>query len=432
MLEKLSTSRAMLLFQIMRQGGLLLIAICLTQVGLTPEAIGEYEQLVFVGYAVSFFWISGLTQGLLSYYPRLAGTDQAGFLRAVAVAFFLFTATVVIVLDQFPWAIQLLTGKSTLPLWALFRWFLLFNLPSYLVEYVLLLRQRARVIVGYGLLAYGAQVLVMLIPLLLGWPFVYCFWGLATLAVFKFCWLAVMLWRRGGPMRLPLGMIRTWLTISWPLVLYALLGGLMPTFDQWLVNFWFAGDSAQFAFFRYGARELPLVLAFTEAFNAALVPRIAASFGTGLPAVKRQTRMMMHGLFPLSIVLVLTSFWWFPRVFSSAFTASIPVFNIFLLLIISRVVFSRTLLVGLQENKIVLYISLIELSVNILLSLVFIRYWGISGVAWATVIAFSLEKALQVGWLHYRHQVRWSTYLDIPWWLGYSSILLVAFFLVSQ
>ncbi len=66
-------------FQVMRQAGALLVSVLLAQSALTPSEIGIYEQWMFVQYALSFFWVSGLVQGFLTHYHRVDPEKRADF-----------------------------------------------------------------------------------------------------------------------------------------------------------------------------------------------------------------------------------------------------------------------------------------------------------------------------------------------------------------
>ena len=244
----------------------------------------------------------------------------------------------------------------------------------------------------------------------------------------KFGWLLFFVWRHGR-WGLRLDLVRNWLWLSLPLVLYTLTAGFNQAFDNWLVNFFYSGDEERFAIFRYGARELPLVMALASAFGTAMLPEIAADLNDGLAQIRRKSRKLFHLLFPVSIALVLTSRWWFPIVFSEAFRESILIFNIFLLIIISRLVFSRTVLVGLNANRVILIISLVELAANVGFSFYLIPLWGLAGVATGTVLAHFLEKVLICAYLYWRFRVPVGAYTDLRWYFVYSAVLLAGFFI---
>lgn len=124
------------------------------------------------------------------------------------------------------------------------------------------------------------------------------------------------------------------------------------------------------------------------------------------------------------------SHWLYPKIFNPDFSESAVIFNIYLLLIISRLVFPHTLLIGMKKTKIVMYASVAELILNVFLSIIFIRIWGIVGVAFATVIAFAFQKTI---WLTYNKTalgISPKDYIPLKTLSIYSFITLVVFFLM--
>ena len=214
-----------------------------------------------------------------------------------------------------------------------------------------------------------------------------------------------------------------------PLILYAILGGLLPAFDGWLVGYLFEGDEEMFAVFRYGAQELPLALALTNAFSNVMVVEVAADIKRALPLIKARSLRLFHLLFPLSILLMLLSPLLFPLIFNADFSKSVPVFQVYLFVIISRLVFSSTLMIGLKANSTLTWIGGLELLVNIGCSFYLGQKLGLVGIALGTLIAFSFEKVMQCIYLSRKHGISPKEYLDFRWFFGYSALLLCAFLL---
>lgn len=203
----------------------------------------------------------------------------------------------------------------------------------------------------------------------------------------------------------------------------------MQTFDGWIINYWYEGDPEKFAVFRYGARELPLVLALSAAFGSAMLPEIRKDRKKALEAIRYKSLRLFHWLFPLSALLLAFSDYWFPFVFTSAFQESVILFDTYLIIVCSRLIFSRTVLIGMQDNRMVLYISVAELLINIGLSFYFIAHFGLFGVALATLLAFSLEKVFLCIYLWYRHGIPVRRYAHLAWWGAYSVIIVFLFLL---
>ncbi len=425
----LTNTGALQLFYLFRQGSVVIIAILLAKSRLSLADIGGYEMLMYVGYALSFWWLTGLVQGLLSQYPRLDAKAQRKLLFN-AYGLFVVISGVILCLGLAFRAplLSWLVGQSDLRYFPIFLWYAFLNFPTYLLEHLLLLQQRPRTIVAFGIFAWLGQMVVVLLPVYAGFDFYWSFVGLALVAAGKHLWLLTNVWRH-AVWQFQLDLVRQWLKLSWPLLLYALLGGLHIAFDNWLVNYYYRGDEAVFAIFRYGAQELPFTMALVSALGMSVLPELAQNPAAALATLRAKSRRLFHWLFPVSIGLMLVSRLLFPVVFSPALADGVEIFNIYLLLMISRLLFPRTVLMAFQANQAVLAISIVELAVNVIASWWLIHWLGLPGVAWGTLIAYTLEKVLLGGYLRARFGVGVGAYTDLRWLAIYSLALIGAYLL---
>ena len=113
---EITNVRALQGFQIMRQGAAILISILLAKSVLTSEEIGAFEMLTFIGTTVSFFWIAGLNQGILPFFPKLNPTEQRPFIFNIFLLFCGISIFVIVLLFLLENSItQLLVGQESLP-----------------------------------------------------------------------------------------------------------------------------------------------------------------------------------------------------------------------------------------------------------------------------------------------------------------------------
>jgi O-antigen/teichoic acid export membrane protein len=120
----------------------------------------------------------------------------------------------------------------------------------------------------------------------------------------------------------------------------------------------------------------------------------------------------------------------FVFVFSSDFEGSAQIFMIYLLLISSRLLFPQTVAVGLGKNKVLLFISVIELAVNVGLSLLLLKPFGLEGIAMATVVAFMLDKILIAAYLYYNQGISPKRYTPLPTYFFWLLMLLLTYIFI--
>ena len=102
----------------------------------------------------------------------------------------------------------------------------------------------------------------------------------------------------------------------------------------------------------------------------------------------------MHIIFPLTVLVMATSHLFYPVLFNAEFAESATIFNIYLLLVTSRFLFPQVILIGMERTRSIIMASSVELLLNISLSLILVRFWGLPGIAFATVVAYALEKVM--------------------------------------
>lgn len=426
---QLTNTRALQLFQLLRQGFLILIAIVFAKSELSKTAVGTYEMLTHLGYLLTFFWVTGGIQSLLALYPKLDKEKQRElFFQAFVVYSLLILVMIGGAMVFQKQLLPFLFQKESISFLSIFGIFLLGNIPAVLQEYFYLLQDRPKAIVLFGGISSLLQFSCIAFPLFMGYDFSVIFTNLAVLGVLKWLWLAGFI-RRFASFSFDQSVLNSWWLLAWPLILYAFLGTISVSVGPWFVAFFNGGSEEQFAIYRYGARELPLLAALAGALSSALIPLLATSRVQGLRDLKAKSSKLYHILFPVSIFLVLTSKWWFVWVFDADYSDSIPVFNTFLLTVIPQMIFARTVLVALHDTKWVPIAAVVSIIIHITGAYFFGQLWGLQGIAIGMVISFMVEKIILLFFLWKRHEIRLSDYTNIPLLVGYSVVLLLMYLL---
>ena len=166
-----------------------------------------------------------------------------------------------------------------------------------------------------------------------------------------------------------------------------------------------------------------------NALSNAMLPDFAKAdqLKQNLQKLKQSVTRLTHFLFPLTAVLLLVSHPLFPIIFNPKFAESATIFNIYLLIIISRLLLPQTLLNGLQISKPIMNAAFLELILNVVLSFILVRFFGIAGIAFATFVAFLFEKMYLSIVVKRKLNVGISEYIPIKIYSIYSVTILVVF-----
>jgi O-antigen/teichoic acid export membrane protein len=414
------------LYSVCRQGVTFLVAILLAKSALSLPDIGTYEIWMYLGMILSFLGLSGIFQAFLVFYPRYDAAQQKSFVFTVFMLIWILTGLLAILLYIFRTDFfGTLLGIEVISDLLLVLLFLCFHFIAVFAPYIFLAGKRPAFFIPYTVFYIAGTVLSVVVPLLFTTELRHLLQGLFIWSIIEHLLLLVIVFRFSDN-RISLSFIRPFLRAAVPLTIYAGSGLFAQIFDAWLVSHTFE-DLAVFAIFKYGARELPGAVALAAAFSASMAGLYATEHGNSLARIKEGSRRFMLIFFPLAFVLLFISKPVFGWIYNDAFQESAVIFNTYLLLMLSRWIFPQAVLIGSGRNREVLWISLTELVINIMASLILVKYLGLTGIALGTVIAFLSEKMMMILLLRRKYGIPLSQYLPMKPYLAFSSLLITGY-----
>jgi hypothetical protein len=137
----------------------------------------------------------------------------------------------------------------------------------------------------------------------------------------------------------------------------------------------------------------------------------------------------MRWLFPATALLMFLSPYLFKYAYNEQLLDGYKIFNIYLMLIISRMIYPQTVIMGILKSRVFYVISSNYLIINIILSFWFIYLLqDISGIAYATVIAYAIEKLMLVV-VCKMEGIDMRKYTPVGEWLTYSILTVLIYFI---
>lgn len=425
MKKQFNSISAFQFYQLIRYATLILIGVVFTKTAITQTEIGQYETFVFIAGAVSFFWLNGLQKALLPLTANSKNLKSHIFSAFVILQVFSIIAAIFLFFMQPVFSKFLLNGKSIPEIWLLLA-FIVFGVPANLIEYFYLIKKQNSAIVIYCIISFSFQIALVTVPAVLGYGITMALKGLVLSSALRYIWLWIIL-ISNGETSYSHSFVREHIKLGGPLIAATFLSGSAQFVDGFIVTSYF--DEETFAVFRYGARELPLAMLLANALSNAMLPDFAKEeqLKQNLQKLKESVTRLTHFLFPLTALLLLISHPVFPVIFNPKFAESATIFNIYLLIIISRLLLPQTLLNGLQISKPVMIAALLELILNVSLSLILVQFFGIAGIAFATFIAYLFEKIYLSVVVKKNLNVGLSEYIPVKIYTIYSSAILIVF-----
>lgn len=394
--------------------------------------------MMLLASALSYFWVTGIIQSFLPLYNnnhvfarRIDFREKSPEIYNTFLLLAFFSVGFALLIYLFRNNIYVYKDLRTIPhLIPLIIYFILSNVTP-LIEYIYYVRDRPYQIVNYVLWTSVAQVSLVCGAVILHLGIDMAIWALIAVNVVKFIWLLVLL-ERYAEFKVSFAYIRTHLHLGMPLVMSCLLSGSSQYIDGFIASW--TSLPEKFAIFRYGAKELPFASSMANGLGNGMLTEFVSPEKTrrALYDLKNKSLKLMHYLFPISILVMIFSKWIYGHLFNESFLRSADVFMVYLLMIISRLLFPQTILIGLKKTRVVFWASLIEIVLNILLSILLIAPYGIVGIALGTAIIHILEKVFLIGYNYYVLHIPPKAYIPVRWYLFYSILIGIIFVLIDH
>lgn len=423
-LKKPGTATAFQFFQAARYVALMAGSICLAKAGISQQDIGIYQTILLMSGSLSFFWINGFLTTFLRSYAReenknaVLSASLCIIFSTLFISFFVLYAFEPVITESFH------TDNSH---FSLFIVFFLFNSVGFITEYILLAKNRTTGLILLGLFHLIIQTLAIALPAFTTADIEDVILGLIVFSSIKFT-ILVFLILEARPVDVYFSEIKRQLKMALPLILSFFLGGSSIYVDGFIVNHYYDKDT--FAMFQYGAMEFPLSALLANALSVAMLQRVTADSISGMAELKARSLKLMHILFPMSIVLLAGSRYLYPLIFNEQFAESAVYFNIYLLLLLSRIIFPQTIITAMGKSGFLLAVSAAEFVINLTASLLLLHFMGLPGVAAGTVVAYLFEKLIYILYLK-KKGIATTQYIPVRNYLIYSAVLISVFIIFT-
>lgn len=419
-IKSLHTTSAFQFFQVARYAALMIGSIFLAHSGISQQEIGVYETVLLLSGSLSFFWINGILTNFMRSYTRAVNKREILSNTVYLVVILTIILLIIITFCQIPLLDFFSLDASY---FRLFVVFFLFNNIVFLTEYILLAKDKAHYLMMLGVFHLLIQSAFIAIPAVFYQNIDYVITGLLAFSTLKFV-LFMLIFVETKPTFIYFDILKSELKTSAPLILSFFLGGISIYVDGIIINAYY--DKSTFAVYQYGAKEFPVTLLLANALSVAMVKNISSNFEGGVSELRKKSLRLMHILFPTSIFLLAASKFLYPVVFSQQFAESYVYFNIYLLLIIPRLLFPQTIINAMGKTNIILSATSFEFILNIILSLILLKIYGPAGVAYATILAFCVERIILMRFLS-ATTLAIEKYVPLKPFFTYSFILLLVF-----
>jgi O-antigen/teichoic acid export membrane protein len=415
-------------FQVVRYMVSVLVSIIMVKSSLPAIDLGYYELIIFGVVSFSGFWSNGIKNALFNFYASNEGEDKEQIFKYAFWCLTFLSVFVNLLILIFPQLLYLIGSSAVSPFLPFLVVFLFFSVPISLVESVHYLKDEKAKLIQYthwsqaGLLLF-TFIVAIFSPTLQAFVLVLIFWSFIR-------WLYLLHVLDYKTLFSALKGSISFLLLTLPLILNMILSQAMDFIDSWLVTQNFS--AAYFPVFRYGAREMPLSALLFSSLSVAMIPLIMKDNQAGLETLRQKATQHLHFLAPFSLILMVLSPVLFPIVYDDSYKDSAFIFNVYLLILTSRVLLPQSYTLAHHKHGIIIASSIVEIVANIALSLWWLRDFGVFGLAMATVVAYFVQKMILMIYNYRNYGIKMSQYIDIRYYLMYNSALVICFWLTFK
>lgn len=382
---------ALQIFNALRFGTAILLSVVFAKVA-DPNEINVYESLLLVGTTFTFFYASAVNHTLIPSARSAPLSERNNLYRAALCLLVIGAIGSFVALLVYGRIVSEGLEASLLLFYALY---ILFNVPALLAENILLVENRHRHLVWYGIFSFGLQMAVLSIPLIMG-SFATGVILLIPVGLLKFLYTLFLI-QKFGPGSLRKETLSALFRVSRPVMGSLFIANGYVYLSAFLVKF--RSTEEAFNLFRYGAREFPLFMILANSFSTVQSGYLAGNLSDkpkALAEIRRSVTRLLHQLYPIALLLALSSSLLFRVAFNESLAPAYGIFNILLLLLISRVLFPQSILLALGRTRYLLHASSAEFLIGVGLSYWWLGIYGVEGVAWAMVVAHLVDKLVLV------------------------------------
>lgn len=365
---------------------------------LTPDLFGTYRQLLLVVTTVYGIAQLGMAESLFYFIPAdpgRAGAYAGNAMLTLAAAGAVIAVAVTLVQSPIAGALD---NPALQGLLALVGGYLALMLVSAPLEIVLVSRGRhTAASVAYAISDIG-RALSMLLPALVWRRLDALFAGAILFAAVRAAW-AVIACRRefGAELRADPPYLGLQLRYALPLQLAAALEIAQANFHSYVVAGRF--DPATFAVYSIGCLQIPLVdLVASSACNVMMVrmrQRMAPDEPAAIMPIWRDTaRKLALLLVPLLCLLGLAAHDLITVLFTDVYAASVPVFRIWLLVLLLAAVPVHGPLRVLDDTRVLALQTFAKLLIVAVFTIPFLAIFGLPGAVLVALAAMLFGKSL--------------------------------------
>lgn len=403
----------------------------------TRQDFGVYQQVLLISTTFVQVLKWGLINSLFYFYPL--AKKKISILLSQTFYFIVFVGLIfipIIILLRYPIANFFHSPLIISVMWPISFYFF-FMLTSLILDSLFILEQQSKRVVIYEITNQILRIIIIISIALLINNIVFLFWGLTIYASFRTIFLYIYLKKnyRIGFQKIEFPYLFSQIKYAFPIGAARLSSEIGKRIDKFILSGFLS--PAHFAIYIVANIKIPFLDVFYTSVGNVTIPAMTRYYHDGeLKNVKYLWHKMIVQYAAITIPSVVFFFIFANEIITLLFTTKyidcVPVYRIFLLWMLCRMINPSSVLRACKETKVMFQSSLYSSIVAVILSYILISNYGMIGGAISVVTSSYLRIAIRVFSIRKKFELKISELLpwvDILKILAYS--LFTAFIIIS-
>jgi O-antigen/teichoic acid export membrane protein len=382
----------------------------------TQTEFGTYKQFFLVTSA-PYLVGCAFAECLFYFLPKDPGRSARYLMNSMSMLFIIGVLCLLAMIPNASRIASLMTNSAIEPYIPMMAVYLLLSLMSTVLEITMVSRKRYSLAAGTYVVSDLLKAVFLIVPALitrnLAWALTgtIVFFGIRVIAVFVYC-------RRefSGGMRFDAGLLREQFGYTLPYSAASIISIIQQNYHQYAVAYHF--DPATFAIYAVGCLQIPLVDFLSTPTSYVMMVRMSENLRDGkisdvLTIWHDTTRKLGLLFMPFVGLLIVNAYSLITLLFTTAYSASVPIFMVWSLSILLATFQTDGVLRVFAETKYMFVTNALRLTMLFLLMGWFLSTFQLMGAVMITLAGIAFSKIMAL--IRIRRDLQ-STYSEfLPW-----------------
>lgn len=365
----------------------------------TKDEYGTYLHVQLIANFATWAFLLGIPHSVYFFLPKVADQKRFIFNTSLIIALIaLCTAAAVSLNTEF--LANLLANKELLNLAAVISLLVLFQIPLSLFEPLMISAQKIKQFSASELFFNSSLFITVTACVLLDASLVNILMSLVALyavhnLILLFYIAQISLERKALIVGGEEYTLKQQLDYSLPIGMSMGVMELSRYTDKIIVSNQTSPED--YAVYTRGAMDIPVINILANTLDNLMMPKFVQAYKDKkeseiLDSWHSMIRLMAVFIYPCCLFLIATASLLIPALFSDKYIGSIVIFQVYTLGLLTRISTFNVIIRAIGKTRVILWISILSIISNTILTLIFIDLWGLIGAPIATVITTSLMR----------------------------------------